>query len=64
MILGVNVRKAQDMEDVLSNLLHTDRQSRQMTTLHNNTPLPPRISAEAEEQGVTHAWLLEQRKMC
>ena len=59
---GVNVRKAQDMEDVLSNLLNTDRQSRQPTMQHHNTPLPPRIPAESEEHGVTHSWLLEQRK--
>lgn len=60
--LGINLQKAQDMEDILSNLLQNDRASRQAAS-QNNPSFPPRIPPEAEDQGVTHAWLLEKCKI-
>jgi len=60
--LGINLRKAEDMEDVLSNLLKTDREHRRSRLMPTNTSHPPIITTTSDHNEVTHAWVLEQCK--
>lgn len=57
---GVNLRKAKDMEDVLSHLLKTDREHTRSTFAPANTPHPTTLVSSTDQNEVTHAWLLEQ----
>jgi hypothetical protein len=60
----VNIRKAQDMEDVLSNLLKTNRDQTKSTIIPNeNSPHSNTIVTTSDQNEVTHAWLLEQCKI-
>jgi hypothetical protein len=50
------------MEDVLSQLLKTERMPSRSTLAPANTPHPSNILATIDPNEVTHAWLLEQCK--
>ncbi|CAF4622067.1 unnamed protein product [Rotaria sp. Silwood1] len=57
---GVNLRKAKDMEDALSNLLRSNRELTRSTFIHGSTQHPPSVPIVYDQNEVTHAWLLEQ----
>jgi hypothetical protein len=61
---GVNLSKAREMSDALSNLLKTDREQSRSTFVPTNTPHDGTslggITSDYSE--ITHAWLLEQCK--
>jgi hypothetical protein len=59
---GVNLRKAKDMEDALSNLLQIDRERSRSTFVPANTPHLTTIVSTSDHTEITHAWLLEQCK--
>jgi len=59
---GINLRKAKDMEDALSNLLQTDRERSRSTFAPANTPHPTTIVSTFDHTEITHAWLVEQCK--
>lgn len=50
------------MEEVLSNVLTTDRLPSRSTFAPANTPHPATLVSHADPNEITHAWLLEQRK--
>ncbi|CAF2154637.1 unnamed protein product [Rotaria magnacalcarata] len=53
---GVNLSKAKDMEDSLSNLLRPNRDRTRTTLPLGNTPA---VTFLRDHNGVTHAWILE-----
>ena len=61
-VLGVNVRKAQDMEDLLSNLLKPEDRQVRSTLAPHSTPHPAPTPDDTGESEVTHARLLENCK--
>jgi hypothetical protein len=62
LFLGINLRKAKDMEDALSQLLKTEHIQTRSTLAPANTPHPSSILSTIDPNEVTHAWLLEQCK--
>ena len=61
-ILGVNIRKAQDMEDLLSHLLKPDEGQFRSTLAPHSTPHPAPTPEDTYEHEITHARLLENCK--
>jgi hypothetical protein len=61
--LGVSLRKARDMEDVLSHLLKSDREPLRSGLAPSNTPHPASTVSLTDTNEVTHAWLLDQCKI-
>lgn len=58
----MNVRKAQDMEDLLSNLLKPEDRQVRSTLAPHSTPHPAPTPDDMDESEVTHARLLENCK--
>jgi hypothetical protein len=55
--LGINVHKAQNMENVLSNVLKTSNREPTKSTMFSSTSHP---SSSRQQSDITHAWLLVQ----
>jgi hypothetical protein len=62
LFLGVNLHKAKDMEDALSQLLKGDHVKSRTTLAPANTPHHSHVTSTVDPSEVTHAWLLEQCK--
>ncbi|CAF0980083.1 unnamed protein product [Rotaria sordida] len=57
---GVNLRKAKDMEDALSNLLKSNRDLQRSTLIHERITHSTGTPIVYDQHEITHAWLLEQ----
>ena len=60
--LGVNLRKARDMEDALSHLLKSEHEPTRSTLGHTTTTHPASTVSLNDTNEITHAWLLNQCK--